>query len=574
MAQAHPDDTAARALEIGGAVALRIDGDGRVTAAFGACESILGRPAAAVDGRPLSDSLDASAWAHLRATWGRLDADHPEAELELELGPPERSARTRWNTLRVAGDDLILFAADVTSRRRRSESLRRLVDRLPLLIAYIDRDLVYRYANEAHRQHFAGPDGVVRGRSVRAVLGEDAFARVRPCIERALAGEMAGHSQPLPGADGTRIDTRTEYLPDIGDDGSVRGFYVVVQDVTEYRSTIDLMRAAHRVTARQDASVDEMITELLTLGTRHFGMPVALVGSIGRERYRVEYLAGDRAGTHLAAGQGFALERTCCRNLVGSDDVFDFHDGPPDDTCRAHPGFEDAPPASYIGAPLFVRGTFQGTVSFAGDRPRLAPFTEIDRELARLLAGAISGLMARAQYESQLEEANQRLLIEASTDALTGVHSRRFIDEILEREVEIASRHGRALAVAMIDLDHFKDINDRHGHEAGDEVLRQVAAACGDELRQSDVLARFGGEEFVVMLPETSVAVATHVAERLRARVGDMTIALQSGEAVRLSASFGIAGLNAGEGPRDLLRRADRALYRAKSNGRDRVETA
>lgn len=569
MAQPETDNTAARALEIGDAIALRTDGSGRVCAAFGACEPLLGRPADALGGTGLAEALDADDWNHLRTAWEDLAPNSVSDEIEVQRASGTRPARLLWRALRVADDELILFAADVTSRRKRAASLRRLVDRLPLLIAYIGPDLHYRYANAAHRRHFAGPTGTIRGRAVAEVLGSETFARVEPYLRRALGGEVSGHRYALPGADGRWIDSRTEYLPDVDDDGVVRGLYVVVQDVTEYRSTIDLMRAAHRVTARQDASVDEMIVELLELGTHHFGLRVGLVSDIHRDRYRVTHVAG---GAGISAGETFAVDETCCRNLAGSDDVFDFHDGAPDETCSRHPGFKGTAPAAYIGAPLFVRGSFQGTVSFAGGRARQVPFSEIDRELVRLLAGAISGLMARAQYESQLEEANERLLLEASTDALTGVYSRRFIDEILEREVEIANRHGRALAVAMIDLDHFKAVNDSHGHQAGDRVLRQVAEACGDELRQSDVLARFGGEEFVVMLPETSLPVAEHVAERLRARIEALRPEIEGdGERIALTASFGIAGLRSGENQVDLLRRADRALYRAKREGRNRV---
>lgn len=574
MVEPGSQDTAIRALEIGNAVALRADAEGRVRAALGACEPLLGRRADELAGQLLAETLEPEAWAHLEAAWPSLDGN-PETAFEIELGPAEQSRQTRWHTLRVGADDLVLFAADVTSRRKRAEALRRLVDRLPLLIAYVDSDLRYRYGNRAHRRHFAGDDAVVRGRTMPEVLGPETFARVRPYIEKALAGEVSGHRLSLPTVSGATIDTRTEYLPDVADDGGVRGFYVVVQDVTEYRSTIDLMRAAHRVTARQDANVEEMITELLDLGSRHFGMPIALVGAIDRDRYRIEHVGAEAAGAGLEPGQGHALDATCCRNLADSDDVFDFHDGPPADACSAHPGSGDTPPAAYIGAPLLVRGSLYGSVSFAGSEARAAPFTEIDRELARLLAGAISGLIARAQYEAQLEAANERLLLEASTDALTGVYSRRFIDEFLEREVEIANRHGRALAIVMIDLDHFKDVNDSHGHQGGDRILRHVAAACSDELRQSDVLARFGGEEFILMLPETTLAVARRVAERLRARVEALAPEVEpGGDTVTLTASFGIAGLRAGEGTRDIVQRADRALYRAKRKGRNRVESA
>jgi diguanylate cyclase (GGDEF)-like protein len=125
----------------------------------------------------------------------------------------------------------------------------------------------------------------------------------------------------------------------------------------------------------------------------------------------------------------------------------------------------------------------------------------------------------------------------------------------------------------MLDVDHFKRINDRHGHLAGDGVLRTVAAECGRNLRQSDVFARFGGEEFVCLLPETDLAAALVAAERLRAAVEATPLAAPGGEALRVTVSVGVAHRGAGEdGSLDgLLARADAAMYASKDRGRNRV---
>jgi diguanylate cyclase (GGDEF)-like protein len=161
----------------------------------------------------------------------------------------------------------------------------------------------------------------------------------------------------------------------------------------------------------------------------------------------------------------------------------------------------------------------------------------------------------------------------ASTDALTGLTNRRVFLEQATRELARSRRYGSPLALILVDLDHFKLVNDRHGHLAGDDVLIHAARTLAGELRDVDVIARHGGEEFAILLPETDAAGAAGVAERSRRRLAETSVAID-GVAVRVTASMGVAS-GVGAGTLDeLLRRADAALYRAKDAGRDRVEVA
>jgi diguanylate cyclase (GGDEF)-like protein len=155
----------------------------------------------------------------------------------------------------------------------------------------------------------------------------------------------------------------------------------------------------------------------------------------------------------------------------------------------------------------------------------------------------------------------------AAIDFLTGIYNRREFESLARAELARCQRYMRPLSVLMIDIDHFKAVNDRFGHAAGDAVLKNVVAICRAEKRESDVLARLGGEEFIMMLPETTVAAATQFAERLRRRVEDVSPAL-----IGVTVSIGIAGTSIGtSGIEELLRRADEALYEAKALGRNRV---
>jgi diguanylate cyclase (GGDEF)-like protein len=162
-----------------------------------------------------------------------------------------------------------------------------------------------------------------------------------------------------------------------------------------------------------------------------------------------------------------------------------------------------------------------------------------------------------------------RMRQQSRTDALTGAASRRAFEEVLRGEFARGARHGRPFSVGRRDLDYFKSINDRFGHAVGDEALRSVAACLMEEKRQADLAARYGGDEFAVLLPETSGPDALAVLERVRERIGRITV----GGSARLSISGGVASVITGSlgSPKELLGRADQALYEAKRAGRDRV---
>jgi diguanylate cyclase (GGDEF)-like protein len=181
-------------------------------------------------------------------------------------------------------------------------------------------------------------------------------------------------------------------------------------------------------------------------------------------------------------------------------------------------------------------------------------------------------LEARIQERTaELSEANRQLEKLAVTDALTGILNRRALFAMMRREMDREQRHRHGLALIVFDIDHFKEVNDRHGHAAGDVVLQHVAAIAGRAVRKIDTLARYGGEEFVLVAPESNRESALHLAERMRLALRSADIAMNH-EIVRVTASFGVAILRLGDGePEQVLRRADRALYAAKAAGRDRV---
>jgi diguanylate cyclase (GGDEF)-like protein len=158
-------------------------------------------------------------------------------------------------------------------------------------------------------------------------------------------------------------------------------------------------------------------------------------------------------------------------------------------------------------------------------------------------------------------------------DGLTGIHNKRYFLEFLERELAGAHRHRHPLSLVMFDVDHFKKVNDAHGHQAGDMVLAKIGQRVLETVRVEDLLARYGGEEFAIMLRESSDEQAVRCAERVRKAV-DTTDFQHAGTPIKVTISVGVATLNDADfgQPDELIACADKYLYRAKNNGRNRIE--
>ncbi len=224
--------------------------------------------------------------------------------------------------------------------------------------------------------------------------------------------------------------------------------------------------------------------------------------------------------------------------------------------------------ASAIVVPLFVRDRVMGTLQLFGDHAD--SFSREDAQLLWMLSLIAESMLAR-------DYSNETLLRFAFTDFLTGLKTRGFFEQQLALEMARAERRGTALAVLMLDIDHFKRLNDTFGHHIGDIVLRDLAAILSHELREIDTAARYGGEEFILLLPETDLPGAKLVAQRLLSSVEQndffATTNLPAGRKIeRVTVSIGVAlfPTEARLKP-DLLEAADAALYAAKAQGRNRV---
>lgn len=177
------------------------------------------------------------------------------------------------------------------------------------------------------------------------------------------------------------------------------------------------------------------------------------------------------------------------------------------------------------------------------------------------------------QLQSELLEAKKKLEIQSRTDLLTGVLNRRAILSFIEKELSRTKRADSHISISILDLDHFKKINDTFGHLAGDAVLRESMNRVEDTIRMYDTIGRFGGEEFIVVLPGANQADAFAVAERIRIKINERTASV-NGVGIPFTVSQGLATCNGELTMDELIAKADEALYRAKENGRNRVELA
>jgi diguanylate cyclase (GGDEF)-like protein len=299
-----------------------------------------------------------------------------------------------------------------------------------------------------------------------------------------------------------------------------------------------------------DTEPEEAFDKITRLIKTVLGMPMVVVSLVDRDR---QWFKSRQGVTASETPRNISF----CNHTIESTEPLIVPD------ARADPRFANSPLVAgephirfYLGVPLRSRDGFN-----------IGALCSMDTKVRHLEPEQVQLL----EHLASLVVDELELRVRASTDSLTGAMSRRAFEDQTGREIARAKRYGNPLSCLVIDADRFKSINDAYGHSVGDLVLKNLAAVCTSELRECDYFARIGGEEFAVMLPETSLATALEVGERLRAAVERMTVEA-AGAKITITASIGVAEYDdPADDVKTLLRRADIAMYEAKNNGKNRV---
>jgi diguanylate cyclase (GGDEF)-like protein len=224
-----------------------------------------------------------------------------------------------------------------------------------------------------------------------------------------------------------------------------------------------------------------------------------------------------------------------------------------------------APPSAFVVAAV-------ETELLAISKPMLWRMLELQQNMALNLLRVLSrrirenNVVLLGSLVLQREYRNK-----AETDALTGLHNRAWFEEIFPKQLELCERTGQHASLLMLDIDHFKRVNDEYGHQSGDQALRHLGLLLQKNLRATDLCARYGGEEMIVLMPGTEIAQAKLTADRLRESLAASPVVLQDGRLLKLQVSGGLSQWQPGVALEDLVRAADLALYRAKEGGRNRI---
>jgi diguanylate cyclase (GGDEF)-like protein len=281
---------------------------------------------------------------------------------------------------------------------------------------------------------------------------------------------------------------------------------------------------------------------------------------INNSRHLVEIAASSEGETKLL--DGFPLD-ACCGLRSGR--LRWRKPGQSEVHCNH---FIGAPPENYLCFPLAAHGDTLGILYIECPTSLIAVDAERNleslEELAEIASMSVAGLNLRSRLEHQ-----------SIRDGLTDLYNRHFMEISLDREMRRAARNNNELSILMLDVDHFKKFNDTYGHEAGDCILREVAETFRQSVRQEDIICRYGGEEFVIILPETVQAAALDRAEAIRGRISQLRVRFRSEALSEITISIGVAAFpHSGANLEEILRAADRALYMAKHNGRNQVVMA
>lgn len=414
------------------------------------------------------------------------------------------------------------------------------------------------------------------------LVGRSAYEFFHPDDIKRIAEDHSGHNNGdrrrveyrIRRGDGSWLWVETDSHSYIDEQTGQRFIAAVTRDVQRRHEQEEQLswlnrqlKLMHEIALRINGGSDEELLTALRLMREALGMEAGMISRIEDGRVTAHLTEG--LDLPVPMGATFPIQDSITEFTAGSVMVVAF------ENAALNPAphgliVEAWKLQSYIGTRLNVNGRVYGTLAFASRKPREKTWTVDEKQLVNLAGQWVQRSIELALNKQELDKSTTRLKRLATRDSLTGLWNRAEVISRLHAEMERADRYGTPLCIAMLDLDHFKKINDTIGHAAGDDALRLVADALHATLRTTDICGRYGGEEFLVIWPNVALQAAGQAAERLRNAVGNLTVTADD-NCLLLGASLGVAEYRRGETLDELVARADAALYEAKHAGRNRV---
>lgn len=498
---------------------------------------------------------------------------HRSAEgevIEQPLGDGRwvRISETRTHSGGYAGirSDITELKAARSQAEAAYRNLSLVADSVSALIAEIDLEGKCLFINKTGCEWFNRPPEDLIGTRLQTQLGWKERHLAKKAFEKAFKGAKVVEDLVSHFPDGVMRHCQLECTPRLDDSGHVSGVVIMATDVTDKKKIEHTLAELYAITSTNELSHADKIAEILRLGCEHMDLPFGIVSHVIDDHYTITHAQSPNG--ELKTGMSFPLADTYCILTLEAEGPIATNDAANSEFAR-HPCHKIFALETYIGAPLLVDGIIYGTINFSAADRRKRAFTAADIQIVRQFADWIGHEIAREQNRQALIDTKVHLERIASIDDLTDILNRRAFMERATTEVQRYRRTKRTFTAVMIDIDHFKKINDRHGHASGDAVLKKFSDIVSGALRAVDIFGRVGGEEFCMLLHNTGMDDAMLVAERMRIRITEECRVDTVSQ--KITCSMGLATITRGDIDfSSLMQKADSALYAAKSGGRNK----
>jgi len=426
--------------------------------------------------------------------------------------------------------------------------------------------------NPAARKVIAEAGGPAEDVLETKILGKPAaeIFSTWPEMAAGLSSPASGQREIALKLDGSSRVFDVHLSPLLGHGSIVTGWVAVLYDITRIKeaeaAAVEASRVAETLrevglTLSSNLNFKQVSSLILDLMNRVIPFDIGAFLTTEGTEMRLAAIKGP-GNAQILTGETYPLSgsRLCNMSVQRMRPLISTITSPDDILLQLDPGLGIH---SYLGAPIVFRGHATGLIALYNTGTH--PFTEKDAQVAELFANQVAIVLDNSRRVEQMEK-------QAITDELTGLYNRRAFASLAEKEVGRARRYQRPLALILFDIDHFKNVNDTHGHLMGDQVLRILTEKVTMTTRSTDIVCRYGGEEFIVLMPEAGREEAMAMAERLREMVSGITVVTPGGT-LSLTISLGMAEFEAGsdETLENLIHRSDKAMYEAKAAGRNTV---